>query len=97
MIDRSALEAVLDAADPPELLALAGELQGRAFAKLVTQPPASMSEARWLTPDEAAEVARSTKRQIYEWAVGKRWARRPSRKKLLIEERGFRSWLASRP
>ena len=34
MIDRSALAVALAAADPPELLALAGELQGRAWARL---------------------------------------------------------------
>ena len=38
MIDRPALEAALGAADPPELLALAGELQGRAWARLSSAP-----------------------------------------------------------
>jgi hypothetical protein len=51
---------------------------------------------RWLTPVEAAGIARASKRQVYEWAVGKRWAHRPSRRKLLIDEAGFRAWLASR-
>jgi excisionase family DNA binding protein len=55
VIDRSALEAILDPADPTELLALSGELQGRAWSQLA--PKASTSEGdRLVDMDEVARV-----------------------------------------
>jgi excisionase family DNA binding protein len=51
MIDRSALEAALGAAEAPELLALAGELQGRAWSRLT---PAAQVKAEPLIDSEAA-------------------------------------------
>lgn len=53
MIDRSALETALDTAEAPELLALAGELQGRAWARLSPAPPV-LTEI--LDPDDAARL-----------------------------------------
>jgi hypothetical protein len=99
----SDLDARVDAAPEAELPAIIGELEAaraRAWARLTA--PSSVVTApavagKWLTPLEAAEFARASKRQVYEWAVGKRWAHRPSRRKLLIDEQGFRAWLASRP
>src|SRR5262245_56308216 len=67
MIDRHALEAALGGADAPELLALAGELQGRAWAKLSpAPPPADSSGDRLLTMPEAAGRLGITEHQARE-------------------------------
>ncbi len=97
MIDRPALEAALGAAEAPELLALAGELQGRAWARLtpapaVTSPP----PGRLITPGEAAAIANIPTKRLYEWARKKSWAHRPNQRTLRINETGFRRWLESR-
>lgn len=55
MIDRAALEAALGAAEAPELLALAGELQGRAWARLSPAPAAPEAD-RLVDMDEVARV-----------------------------------------
>jgi hypothetical protein len=47
-----------------------------------------------ITPEDAATIARVPVRRIYAWAKGARWASRPSRKCLRVDERGFRRWLA---
>lgn len=74
-------------------------------------PPLSPGTApaveRWLTPEQAAGVAilpvatpqdlERSVRRVYGWAKGKRWASNPTGRHLLIEEAGFRRWLASRP
>jgi len=98
---RDQLSQLVAEAPPAELPGVLGALEtarATAWARLSLPAAAPSSEppARWLTPQEAAEICRSSKRQVYEWAVGKRWARRPSRRKLLIDEAGFRAWLASR-
>jgi hypothetical protein len=51
---------------------------------------------RWLTPHEAATIARVQRRVIYGWSRRMDWrgfTRRLSRKVLRVEERGFRRWL----
>jgi hypothetical protein len=60
----------------------------------------------WITPERAAEIAgepidapearRRARRRIYGWAKGQRWANRPSRRCLRINEQGFRRWLSAR-
>lgn len=68
-------------------------------AKLIPERPASMAAAEpglWITPDRAAEIAAVSRRRVYEWARGKRWASRQSRKTVRISERGFRAWIATR-
>jgi hypothetical protein len=60
------------------------------------QKPEEPKEDRLLTPEEAGEIARVSKRRIYAWATGQRWASRPSRGCLRIKETAFRNWLSTR-
>jgi hypothetical protein len=98
MIDRPALDALLADADPAELFAIAGELQGRAFAAVTAtkkaDPPAP--PARFIAPDQAATIAGVPAKRVYDWARNQRWAHRPTRRCLRIDEAAFRNWLASR-
>ncbi len=98
MIDRSALEHVLRQAEPQELVSLGSEIQGRGLVALVAlkdaPPPASPS--RLITPEDAARIASVPAKRVYDWARGKRWAHRPTKRCLRIDEKGFRSWLAAR-
>ena len=50
---------------------------------------------RWLTPDEAAEITRQSRAAIYRLA--RRWpfAKRVSRKRLLVSQAGLNKWLAA--
>ncbi len=48
---------------------------------------------RWLTPSEAAEILRRDKRWVYRQAHRWSFAKRPTRKTLLISERGLRNWM----
>jgi hypothetical protein len=85
-------------ARPALVVALAARL-ATLGAKLIPErlvPIAPAETEMWITPDRAAEIAAVPKRRVYEWARGKRWASRPSRKTLRIAERGFRAWLATR-
>jgi excisionase family DNA binding protein len=68
MIDRPALEAALSRAEAPELLALAGELQGRAWASLTTRTSEHQEPAddRLLTMPEVAERLGVTEHQARE-------------------------------
>ena len=99
MID---LAKLVEDASPAELAEVAAALERarvRLALRLATPAPAQQPPAvgKWLTPAEAATIARASKRQLYEWAIGKRWAHRPSRRKLLIDKEGFLAWLSSRP
>jgi hypothetical protein len=51
---------------------------------------------KWITPEQAAGIAQVPKERIYTWAERQRWASRPSRRCLRIEEAGFRRWLVTR-
>jgi len=93
LVDEARVEELPEVAAALELARVKLALRLLAPAVAVAAAPAG----KWLTPVEAAGLARASKRQVYEWSVGKRWARRPSRRKLLIDEVGFRTWLASRP
>jgi hypothetical protein len=96
------LIAVVDGASPEELPGVAAaleaarvRLQQRLLGDAARVPaPATSGATRWITA--AALIANVSTKTIYEWAVGKRWASRPSRRCLRIDEAGFRSWLASR-
>lgn len=82
----------------PELLGVLKAVRGQAWRRLngAAAPPPPSPPTWWLTVAEAAEIARSSRRQICEWSAGKRWARRPSLRKIIIDEAGFRAWLAAR-
>ena len=98
MIDRPALEAAVRDAEPPELFALAGELQGRAFSAAACrepEPPPS-EPARLIDAEAAAAIAGVPVKRVYDWARNQRWAHRPTRRCLRIDEAAFRAWLARR-
>jgi hypothetical protein len=103
ILARALLRAVIGAS-PAELPALVGALaqaQAVALARLTTPavlstPPAPGDLGRWITADEAAAIAAVSRKCVYEWAQGRRWASRPTRRCLRIDEAGFRSWLANR-
>jgi helix-turn-helix protein len=59
MIDRRALEAAVAAAEPNELFAIAGELQGRALAHLV---PPQQATAEPTVPDENLSIDEAARR-----------------------------------
>jgi hypothetical protein len=96
------LDAVIREAKPDERPALVVALAARLAtlgAALIPERPVQVASAdpeMWITPDRAAEIAAVSKRRVYQWARGKRWASRLSRKTLRISERGFRAWLAMR-
>jgi hypothetical protein len=82
-----------------QLAALVGSLErvrAIAWARLTTPAERENEAGHWITPDEAAEIAKVAVRVIYEWSRGKKWASRPSRRCLRIDEQGFRTWLANR-
>jgi hypothetical protein len=99
---RSFLGAVAEArlSDLPALLGVLAHAQAMAIARLTLSATASPTTPpvpeRWITAMEAAAIACVGKKCIYEWAQGKRWASRPTRRCLRINEAGFRSWLANR-
>ena len=99
MINRSALEAALRQAEPGELLAAGLEIVGRGAAAMAQakDAPAPAPPSRSITPAEAGRIAGVPDKRIYDWARGKRWAHRPTRRCLRIDEAGFRRWLESRP
>lgn len=61
----------------------------------VAEAPVSRADSL-ISPEAAAKIAGVPKRRIYAWAERKRWACKPSRKVLRIDERGFRSWLTGK-
>ena len=94
---------LVDATALEDLPALAGKfLEGGLLVELRLRSTASngngqgIAEAEpktWITPEQAAVIAAVPKERIYSWAKGQRWASRPSRRCLRIEETGFRRWL----
>lgn len=97
-----ALVSTVREADPAELPAIVGRLaeaDAIARARMMTPPPAPAPPStpeHWITAAEAARIAGVSVDRLYVWARGQRWASRPSRRCLRIDERGFRRWLASR-
>ena len=98
--DLNRLVAEAQAEDLPALAGrlhaaqLAAEMRVRQLEKVVAPAPAVAE--RWLTPAEAAAIAAVQVKRIYDWAQAKKWASRPSRRCLRINEAGFRAWLAGR-
>ncbi len=98
MIDLGKLVEDASVAELAEVAAALEHARVKLALRLAAAPaPQPAAAGKWLTPEEAAAIARASKRQVYEWAIGKRWAHRPSRRKLLIDEAGFLAWLSSRP
>lgn len=103
LLARQLLRAVAEA-PPAELPALVGALaqaQAVALARLAMPPephahPSPGEPGRWITAEQAAAIAAVSKKCVYDWAQGKRWASRPTRRCLRINESGFRAWLANR-
>ena len=73
---------------------LAAEMRVRQVERVVA--PLAATAERWLTPAEAAAIAAVQVKRIYDWAQAKKWASRPSRRCLRINEAAFRAWLAGR-
>lgn len=100
-LDRLISEAA--PSDRPGLVVALGARIAHLGAGLVAVPDARGDEVGssgndgWITPEEAAAIAKVPKRRIYEWARGRQWAHRPSRRCLRISRTGFGTWLASRP
>ena len=77
--------------------ALSVEFQGRgveALTQIKETPPAPISS--FITPAAAAEIAGIDRGRLYDWARGKKWAHRPTKRCLRIDEKGFRQWLSAR-
>lgn len=89
MIDRSALEAALGAAEAPELLALAGELQGRAWARLAPAP-AIVTEI--LEPGEAARLVGVHKRWLLDATRGMAFRRDLGHRTKRFDKAGLLTW-----
>jgi excisionase family DNA binding protein len=94
MIDRQALEAAVAGAEPPELLALAGELQGRAWGRLAPAPSKAEATDASITVAEAALRLGVSKDYIYKnkslpfvSTIGRR---------VVCSGRGVEKYLASR-
>ena len=105
MMERHDLEALVSSAPSEDLPRLIGDLEAakaRAWARLMTPSTNGRGEQHapepdtWLAPEQAASIAGVKVRRIYEWAVGQRWASRPTKRTLRISEAGFRRWLATR-
>jgi hypothetical protein len=95
------IEAEAAQAPRERLAVLVGALErirAIAWARLTSSAaePSDTDRPRWISPGEAATIAGVTTRVIYEWSRGKKWASRPSRRCLRLDESGFRSWLAAR-
>jgi hypothetical protein len=97
----AALRTAVRTASPDELPALIGTLaEADAIARMRLLAPGSpqgiAEPDHWITPDQAASIAGVNRRTIYDWAAGKVWASRPSRRCLRIADTAFRRWLAAR-
>ena len=86
-----------------------GALHGVLLPPVIGQDPGGRTTPAdappLISPERAANIAdlirtpKDTKRalkRIYHWARGKKWAHRPNRKTLLIDEQAFRRWLVTR-
>ena len=86
----------------PGLLGGIAEAEGtvRLRLSLPTTAPTTTDgdsfRSSYLTVPEAAAIAQATPRRIYEWAKDARWAHRPTKRCLRIDEAAFRRWLERR-
>ena len=79
-----------------ELLPIHSALVTRARAPVPPSSEPVSPEDSWISVDEAAALARVTRRVVYGWSRRKDWSRftaRPSRKVLRIKRAAFLSWL----
>jgi hypothetical protein len=78
-----------------EVALLARQFGGTASPQPDSQPgtAALSNDDRWLTPGEAGVILRRDKRWVYRQARRWNFAKRPTRKTLLISERGLRNWM----
>ena len=77
-----------------ELILLARQIQ---CLMTSSQPTIGLDrDDRWLTPDEVAARLQRTRAWVYRQARHWPFAKRPSRKTLLISERGLTRWLERR-
>ena len=81
-------------ADLPVVLGALEQARARAWARLTAAASAAPAP-KFLTVDEAAELARLPRRRIFSLARSKPWAK-PVGRRLLIEERGFMAWIRDR-
>ena len=93
MIDRPALEAAVRDAEPPELFALAGELQGRTFAAAVAGREKASVEFAILDADEAARVCGVTKKWLLQATKGMSFRRDLGHRTKRFEKAGLLRWL----
>ena len=96
------LAAIAREARPEELPALLGkvvEAEAVVRLRLATFGPTPTGNhtepERWITAQEAAKIAGVKSKRIYEWARGRPWASRPTKRCLRVYETRFRAWLAS--
>ena len=102
--DLAALVREAPAETLPNLIGQFEQAKAVAWARLTTSTKGGNSEegheaerqTTWITPEQAAAMAGVKVKRIYEWARGQRWASRPTKRCLRIEEAGFRRWLATR-
>jgi hypothetical protein len=100
--DLADLPRLVREAEASALPAIVAALEGAraaAWTRIAapSMPPtqrAAEPSGRLLKPAEAATIAGVSVDRIYSWAKGQRWASRPSRRCLRIEETAFRRWLA---
>jgi hypothetical protein len=101
------LDEVVDVAPRAELVQIIGRLatlSALAHARLAAPPrPAATRAAlsdgpadRLLKAGDAAAIASVPVKRVYEWARNQKWASRPTKRCLRIDERGFREWLRRR-
>jgi hypothetical protein len=104
MLTEPDLLALVEKAHRDDLPRLAGAFEtarAAAWARLLTPPTAPApgptdAADRFITPLEAAAIADVKVARIYEWARGRKWATRPTRRCLRIAEQGFRRWLQAK-
>lgn len=93
------MDTALDEIPIPDFRAELARADSIALSRLmsatVTPTPAT-TEPEWLTPQEAAAVAKVSVKRFYELARGKAWTHRLTKRCLRIDGRAFRHWLASR-
>jgi len=87
---------VVAQAPAAELPALVLAIAARLAQAAGTNGNGNHEAEKWITPLDAATIAGVEQRTIYDWASGKSWASRPSRRCLRIAEDAFRRWLAAR-
>jgi hypothetical protein len=78
-----------------EVALLARQFGGAGSPQPDSQPASTAlsNDDRWLTPSEAAVILRHDRRWVYRQARRWSFAKRPTRKTLLISERGLRNWM----